>query len=52
MRNGVYRWEEKEIKSRKKSKTKKLNEVGLRWKVTKKRKKIADKLQLVQEKKE
>ena len=39
MRNGVYSWEEKEIKSRKKSKTKKLNEVGLRWKVTKKEEK-------------
>ena len=39
MRNGVYRWEEKEMKSRKKLKTKKFNAVGLRWKVTKKKEK-------------
>ena len=52
MRNGVYRWEEKEMKSRKKLKTKKFNAVGLRWKVTKRRKGIADKFQLVEEKKE
>ena len=39
MRNGVYRWEEKEMKSRMKLKTKKFNAVGLRWKVTKKKEK-------------